>query len=227
MQGYSSLILQGALVTIELAICSLILAIIMGVVCALGKLSQKPILPLLCQAYTSLIRGVPDLVLMMLIFFGLQFLLNSITDFFEADMIEINPFVAGIITLGFIYGAYFTETFRGAFQSVPKTLIDAATALGLNKRQVFIYVRFPLMMRYALPGVANNWLVILKATALVSLLGLFDLVKATKTAGEATYQPLFFALLAGAFYLFFTSISNVVLWWLEKHYSAGVTKAKL
>lgn len=227
MQGYSSLIVQGALVTIELAICSLILAIMMGVVCALGKLSQKPILQLLCQVYTSLIRGVPDLVLMMLIFFGLQFLLNSITDFFEADMIEINPFVAGIITLGFIYGAYFTETFRGAFQSVPKTLIDAATALGLNKRQVFIYVRFPLMMRYALPGVANNWLVILKATALVSLLGLFDLVKATKTAGEATYQPLFFALLAGAFYLFFTSISNVVLWWLEKHYSAGVTKAKL
>lgn len=227
MQGYSSLILQGALITIELAICSLILAVMIGVVCALGKLSQKPILQLLCQAYTSLIRGVPDLVLMMLIFFGLQFLLNSITDFLEVDMIEINPFVAGIITLGFIYGAYFTETFRGAFQSVPKTLIDAATALGLNKRQVFIYVRFPLMMRYALPGVANNWLVILKATALVSLLGLFDLVKATKTAGEATYQPLFFALLAGAFYLFFTSISNVVLWWLEKHYSAGVTKAKL
>lgn len=225
MQGYSSLILKGALVTIELAISSLVLAMILGVICALGKLSRKPILQLLCQVYTSFIRGVPDLVLMMLIFFGLQFLLNSITDFFDVDMIEIDPFVAGIITLGFIYGAYFTETFRGSFQSVPKTLIDAATALGLSKHQVFIYVRFPLMMRYALPGVANNWLVILKATALVSLLGLFDLVKATKTAGEATYQPLFFALLAGAFYLFFTSISNVVLWWLEKHYS--ITKTKL
>ena len=225
MQGYSSLILKGALVTIELAISSLVLAMILGVICALGKLSRKPILQLFCQVYTSFIRGVPDLVLMMLIFFGLQFLLNSITDFFDVDMIEIDPFVAGIITLGFIYGAYFTETFRGAFQSVPKTLIDAATALGLSKHQVFIYVRFPLMMRYALPGVANNWLVILKATALVSLLGLFDLVKATKTASEATYQPLFFALLAGAFYLFFTSISNVVLWWLEKHYS--ITKTKL
>jgi histidine transport system permease protein len=227
MQGYSSQILQGAIVTIELAICSLILAIFMGVICALGKLSKKRALQLLCQAYTSVIRGVPDLVLMIMLFYGLQFLLNSITDFFDADMIEIDPFMAGIITLGFIYGAYFTETFRGAFQSVPKTLIDAATALGLNKRQTFVFIKFPLMMRYALPGVANNWLVILKATALVSLLGLSDLVKVTRTAGDATTQRLLFALLAAAFYLFFTSISNIALWWLEKHYSTGITKAKL
>lgn len=227
MQGYIPLILQGALITIGLAITSLIVAILFGVICALGKMSKIKLLRLLCQAYTSLIRGVPDLVLMMLIFFGLQFALNNITDFFNMDIIEINPFVAGMITLGFIYGAYFTETFRGAYQSVSKNTLNAAIALGLSQTQVFRYVMFPLMMRFALPGIANNWLVVLKSTALVSLLGLFDLVKATKTVGEATYQPLLFALIAGAFYLFFTTISNLALWWLEKHYSIGITKAKL
>lgn len=227
MQGYIPLICQGALVTISLAIASLILAIILGVICAIGKLSQLKPISLLCQAYTSLIRGVPDLVLMLLIFYGLQLFLNSITDFFDIGFIEINPLVAGIITLGFIYGAYFTETFRGAYLAVPKTTLEAAFALGLGKGQVFLYVMFPLMMRFALPGITNNWLVVLKATALVSLLGLSDLVRATKIVGEATYSPLLLALIAGAFYLFFTSISNIVLWWLEKHYSIGITKAKL
>ncbi|WP_294611022.1 ABC transporter permease [uncultured Gilliamella sp.] len=227
MQGYIPLIYQGAIITISLAIASLMLAIVLGIFCAIGKLSRFKVISLLCQAYTSFIRGVPDLVLMLLIFYGLQLLLNSITDFFSIGFIEINPLVAGIITLGFIYGAYFTETFRGAYLAVPKTTLEAAFALGLSKGQVFRYVMFPLMMRFALPGITNNWLVVLKATALVSLLGLSDLVRATKIVGEATYSPLLLALIAGAFYLFFTSISNIVLWWLEKHYSIGITKVKL
>ncbi|OCG03101.1 ABC transporter permease [Gilliamella sp. wkB112] len=227
MQGYIPLICHGALITISLAIASLVLAMILGIICAIGKLSNFKPTALLCQAYTSLIRGVPDLVLMLLIFYGLQLLLNSITDFFSIGFIEINPLIAGIITLGFIYGAYFTETFRGAYLAVPKTTLEAAFALGLSKAQVFRYVMFPLMMRFALPGITNNWLVVLKATALVSLLGLSDLVRATKIVGEATYAPLFFALIAGAFYLFFTTISNIVLLWFEKHYSIGITKAKL
>ena len=226
MQGYSLLIFQGALITIGLAIASLVVAVLLGMVCALGKLSHLKSLRLICQIYTSVIRGVPDLVLMMLIFFGLQFAVNNITDFFNADIIEVNPFVAGILTLGFIYGAYFTETFRGAYQAVSKNTLNAAVALGFSQMQVFRYVMFPLMMRFALPGMANNWLIILKATALVSLLGLFDLVKATKTVGEANYQPLFFALIAAAFYLLFTTISILVLNWLDRRYSVGLTKAK-
>ena len=93
--------------------------------------------------------------------------------------------VAGIITLGFIYGAYFTETFRGAFMAVPKGQIEAATAFGFTGSQVFRRILFPAMMRFALPGIGNNWQVVLKATALVSLLGLEDVVKATQLAGKA------------------------------------------
>lgn len=114
---------------------------------------------------------MPDLVLMLLIFYGLQIALNGVTDAIGMDQIDIDPMVAGIITLGFIYGAYFTETFRGAYMAVPKGHIEAATAFGFTSSQTFRRIMFPAMMRYALPGIGNNWQVILKATALVSLLG--------------------------------------------------------
>ena len=123
---------------------------------------------------------------MLLIFYGLQIALNSITDALGMAQFDIDPMIAGIITLGFIYGAYFTETFRGAFLAVPKGHIEAATAFGFSGWQTFRRILFPAMMRYALPGIGNNWQVILKATALVSLLGLEDVVKATQLAGKST-----------------------------------------
>ena len=117
--------------------------------------------------YTTIIRGIPDLVLMLLIYYGLQIALNQFTDLMGWEQIDIDPMAAGIITIGFIYGAYFTETFRGAFLSVPKGQTEAATAYGMTSSQVFRRVLFPLMMRFALPAIGNNWQVILKATALV------------------------------------------------------------
>ncbi len=108
------------------------------------------------------------------------------------EQIDIDPMVAGIITLGFIYGAYFTETFRGAYMAVPKGHIEAATAYGFTSSQTFRRIMFPAMMRYALPGIGNNWQVILKATALVSLLGLEDVVKATQLAGKSTSGTVLF-----------------------------------
>jgi histidine transport system permease protein len=149
-----------------------------------AKLSQSRAMGLIFEGYTTLIRGVPDLVLMLLIFYGLQIALNTITDAIGIGQIDIDPMVAGIITLGFIYGAYFTETFRGAFMAVPKGHIEAATAFGFTSSQIFRRIMFPAMMRYALPGIGNNWQVILKATALVSLLGLEDVVKATSLPGR-------------------------------------------
>ncbi|STM10459.1 histidine transport system permease HisQ [Escherichia coli] len=115
LYGFSGVILQGALVTLELAISSVVLAVIIGLIGAGGKLSQNRLSGLIFEGYTTLIRGVPDLVLMLLIFYGLQIALNTVTDAMGVGQIDIDPMVAGIITLGFIYGAYFTETFRGAF----------------------------------------------------------------------------------------------------------------
>lgn len=227
LQGYSQLILNGALVTLELAVSSVLLAVASGLIGAAAKLSRSPVLATIFEGYTTLIRGVPDLVLMLLIFYGLQMMLNQLTDLLGWSQFNIDPLVAGVITLGFIYGAYFTETFRGAFMAVPKGQIEAATSLGFSSGKIFRRILFPAMMRYALPGIGNNWQVILKATALVSLLGLDDLVKATQIAGKGTWQPFYFAIVAGVIYLLFTTLSNGVLLLLEKRYSAGVRRAEL
>jgi len=225
LYGYSDVILRGTLVTLELALTSVLLAVLLGLIGAGAKLSRNRPLAFIFEGYTTLIRGVPDLVLMLLIFYGLQIVLNQVTDALGIAQFDIDPMVAGIITLGFIYGAYFTETFRGAFMAVPKGQIEAATAFGFTGAQVFRRILFPAMMRYALPGIGNNWQVILKATALVSLLGLEDVVKATQLAGKVYNEPFYFAIVAGVIYLVFTTLSNGVLWWLNRRYTVGVKRA--
>ncbi|WP_098715091.1 ABC transporter permease [Acinetobacter baumannii] len=225
--GYGPLLLSGTWMTIQLALLSLLLSVIIGLIGASSKLSNIKALRHIATAYTTLIRSVPDLVIMLLLFYSLQLGLNQITEALQMDQIDINPFVAGVITLAFIYGAYFTETFRGAFQSVPRGQIEAAMAYGMTPWQVFHRVLFPQMMRFALPGIGNNWQVLIKATALVSIIGLTDIVKITQDAGRSTMQLFFFSIVAAAIYLAITTVSNLILIWLERHYSAGVRKGQL
>ncbi|MDC4657176.1 histidine ABC transporter permease HisQ [Acinetobacter baumannii] len=225
--GYGPLLLSGTWMTIQLALLSLLLSVIIGLIGASSKLSNIKALRYIATAYTTLIRSVPDLVIMLLLFYSLQLGLNQITEALQMDQIDINPFVAGVITLAFIYGAYFTETFRGAFQSVPRGQIEAAMAYGMTPWQVFHRVLFPQMMRFALPGIGNNWQVLIKATALVSIIGLTDIVKITQDAGRSTMQLFFFSIVAAAIYLAITTVSNLILIWLERHYSASVRKGQL
>ncbi|MDO7471486.1 ABC transporter permease [Acinetobacter baumannii] len=225
--GYGPLLLSGTWMTIQLALLSLLLSVIIGLIGASSKLSNIKALRYVATAYTTLIRSVPDLVIMLLLFYSLQLGLNQITEALQMDQIDINPFVAGVITLAFIYGAYFTETFRGAFQSVPRGQIEAAMAYGMTPWQVFHRVLFPQMMRFALPGIGNNWQVLIKATALVSIIGLTDIVKITQDAGRSTMQMFFFSIVAAAIYLAITTVSNLILIWLERYYSAGVRKGQL
>lgn len=225
--GYGPLLLSGTWMTIQLALLSLLLSVIIGLIGASSKLSNIKALRYIATGYTTLIRSVPDLVIMLLLFYSLQLGLNQITEALQMDQIDINPFVAGVITLAFIYGAYFTETFRGAFQSVPTGQIEAAMAYGMTPWQVFRRVLFPQMMRFALPGIGNNWQVLIKATALVSIIGLTDIVKITQDAGRSTMQLFFFSIVAAAIYLAITTVSNLILIWLERRYSAGVRKGQL
>lgn len=225
LKGFGPLLLNGAWMTVKLSVASLLLSVLLGLAGASAKLSGKQWLRVPAQLYTTLIRGVPDLVLMLLIFYSLQTWLTMLTVALGWDYIEINPFAAGILTLGFIYGAYFTETFRGAMLAVPRGQLEAATAYGLSRAQRFRLVVFPQMMRFALPGLGNNWMVILKATALVSIIGLADLVKAAQDAGKSTYQLFFFLVLAALAYLVITSASNVALRHLERRYATGCREA--
>lgn len=227
LYGFGPMIWDGTLVTLELAILSLALAFVIGLIGAAAKLSSNPVLRAVSTLYTTLIRGVPDLVLMLLIFYSLQIGLNMVTEWRHMSQIDLNPFVSGIITLGFIYGAYFTETLRGAFMAVPGGQIEAGRAYGMSHWQVFHRIQFPQMMRFALPGISNNWQVMLKATALVSIIGLVDVVKISIDAGKSTYKVFFFTIVAGAVYLALTTVSNLVLMWLERRYSMGVREAEL
>ncbi|GAB0113509.1 ABC transporter permease [Acidisoma sp. C75] len=225
LAGYGPAIIAGTLTTIELSLLTLLVSFLLGLLGASAKLSRSPIARGVATVYTTIIRGVPDLVLMLLLFYSLQIWLNDLTDALGLAQFNLDPFTSGVITLGFIYGAYFTETFRGAFLAVPHGQMEAARAFGMRRFHAFRRILFPQMMRFALPGLNNNWQVILKATALVSIIGLSDVIKATQDAGKATFRAFFFSVLAAVIYLLLTTVSNAVLVMLERRYAIGVRRA--
>ncbi|KND56663.1 Histidine ABC transporter, permease protein HisQ [Candidatus Paraburkholderia kirkii] len=227
LHGFAPLFWAGAKETLALAVLSLAVSVLLGLLGASSKLSRHGPLRGLATVYTTLIRSVPDLVLMLLLFYSIQIAVNHLTDAFGWDHFDIDPFTAGMLTLGFIYGTYFTETFRGAFLAVPREQLEAGTAYGMSGLRVFGRILFPQMMRFALPGIGNNWQVLVKATALVSIIGLTDVVRVAQDAGKSTFNMFFFILIAALIYLAVTSASNLVLMALERRYSIGVRHAEL
>ena len=224
--GYGGQLATGTLVTIELALASLVIALVLGLLGAWAKLSRSRLAQRLAGAYTTIVRGVPDLVLILLVFFGGQVTINSIgasTGLW--GYVDISKFVAGTATIGVIYGAYFTETFRGAILAIPRGQIEAGISCGMSKGLIFRHVIWPQMVRYALPGFTNNWLVQLKATALVSVIGLQDLTYNAFTAGRSTDKLFTFMFAAFVIYLILTAISDVGFRALERHYSRGMPRA--
>ncbi len=225
LHGYLPLILKGALLTVEVAVLSLLMAVILGLIGAAAKISGSRGVRLLAQVYTTVIRGVPDLVLMTLIYFGGQILVNAIGDRLGWDYVDVSPFAAGVLTIGFIFGAYLTETFRGGIMAVSRGEIEAGHAYGMTPKQVFFRITMPAMVRHALPGFSNNWLVLAKTTALVSVIGLHDMVYNAGQAGGATREPFTFYLLVALLFLVLTGVSDIGLRWVERRYSVGVRKA--
>ncbi|MBL9048282.1 MAG: ABC transporter permease [Tabrizicola sp.] len=206
--GYGASVFEGAWLTLEVALLSLVVAVALGLAGALAKLSRSLVLRTIAGLYTTIIRGMPDLVLMLLIYFGGQTLVNVISDALGWEYIDINPFVAGVLTIGLIFGAYMTETFRGALMAVPKGQLEAGYAYGMSATQVFVRIHLPQMLRYALP-------------ALVSVIGLDDIVRKAQLAAGATRLPFTFygAVLLG--FLAFTTVSVLLLRWAERRYSLG------
>ncbi len=230
MMPYILSILHGSWLVVQVGLASLLVAMALGLLGALGKLSSHRPARWLATAYSTLIRGIPDLVLMLLLFYGGQIGLNALLERLgEFDYVEIDPFAAGVLTIGFIYGAYMTETFRGAILAIARGQMEAGMAFGMSRWQVLRRITLPQMVRLALPGLTNNWLVLMKSTALVSLLGLQDMTYLAKQAGAAARgeipnAPLLFLAFAGFMYLVFTSVSMVFLGWLERRYSLDQRK---
>lgn len=228
MNAYYLSILQGSLLTVAVSLCSLVVAVVLGLLGAVARLSGRPVAVALGTAYTSVIRGIPDLVLMLLVFYGGTMGLNHLMELMGSKRtVDINPFVAGVLTLGFIYGAYMTETFRGAILAIPKGQSEAAWAFGMGRTQTFLRIIAPQMVRYALPGFTNNWLVLIKSTALVSLIGLKEMTYLSKQASAATRSPFEFFLFTAALFLVFTSVSLYLLRKINARYSLGTRRGQL
>jgi arginine/ornithine transport system permease protein len=217
LKGYGFSLLEGMLLTIESALLSLALAMALGIIGALAKTSRSAVARGIASAYTTIIRGIPDLVLMLLVFFGGQTLINQLAPLLGyEDYIDVSAFAAGVGTIGFIYGAYMTETFRGAILAVPAGQLEAGQAFGMSRFQVFRRILLPQAVRHAIPGFGNNWLVLLKTTALLSVLGLDDMLRKANLAAGATREPFTFYFAVALIYLLLTAVSTVLLEWAER-----------
>lgn len=224
--SYLPLLGRGFLVTVALALASLALATLLGALAAAGRVGRSGVARGVVLAYTTIVRGVPDLVMVLLVYFGGQRLLNTVIGAYGGAPVTVSPFASGVVTIGFIYGAYLAETFRGAYLAVPWGQTEAAAALGLRGWPLFRQVLLPQIVRQALPGYGNTWQVLVKSTAVVSVIGLPDLVGLAGDAGKSTREPFVFysAVLAG--YLLITWASTRVLALLERRAERGYAHAR-
>ena len=226
LAAYLPSLLEGAALTLGVALLSLAVAIVLGLAGCFAKLSRLRLLRWPAQWYTTVVRGIPDLVLVLLVFYGVPVIINDLFARFEMDVVvDPPPFVAGVLTIGFIFGAYLAEAFRGAYLAVPPGQREAALAYGMTPWQATRRVQLPQMLRHALPGLGNNWQVMQKSTALVSIIGLSDITWLADQAGRTTHEPFLFYAVVCVFYLALTALSGLVFNWLERRYSVGVRRA--
>ncbi len=228
LHGYLGSLLEGAAMTLAVALGAMAIAMLLGLAGAAAKLSASRSLRGLAQAYTSTVRAIPDLVLMLLVYYGGQMLLNdALAALGATDYVDIHPGAAGVLTLGFIFGAYLTETFRGAFLAVPAGQREAALACGMSRSQAFVRIVGPQMLRHALAPLSNNWLVMIKSTAIVSVIGLTDLMHRGSLAAGATREPFLFYGAVALIYLVFTSVSELAVARLQRQLAIGTRRVAL
>lgn len=226
LHGYGPLLLQGAKLTIAVGLGAMVMAMVIGLAAALCKLSGIGFLKTLAGIYTTVIRGIPELVLILLVYYGAPTLIQDLLGYLGRDVyINVNPFMAGTLTIGFIYGAFTTEVFRGAFVSVPRGQIEAAGAYGMGRMLTFRRIILPQMWRFAIPGLGNVWMVLIKATALISVIQLPELMRNSDIAARSTGKPFTFYFAASLIYLGITILSIAFQQWAEKRASRGVKRA--
>ena len=225
-EGYGDEILAGAWLTLQLALASLVFGLAMGLATAAGKLSRNRAARWSAEAYTVVIRGIPEFLIVLLIFFGSNTLVGLVAGLFtDSGGFGMNRFLAGTIALGLVFGAFASEVFRGAFLAVPKGQFEAGIACGMTPRQVFFRIRMPQMWRYAIPGLGNLWMVLLKDTSLISVIALDELLRWSKVGAESTRQPFTFYIAAAVIYLLMTAVSDLFRQRLEARASRGVRTA--
>ena len=208
----------GSVVVAQVFVSSLFLMILFGLLGAAAKLSNSTVAQKIAGAYTVVFRGTPEILVILLLYFGSAITLTAIAQIFnpEIKFVDVPPFWAGTIAISIIVGSYATETFRGAFLGVNPGSIEAARALGMSNLQTFIYIRIPEMWRLALPPFGNHMLSLIKDTALISIIGLNETLFVAKQAITVTGKPFTMYIVVGAIYLGFSSIITLAVMGLEK-----------
>ena len=220
--GWGDELFYATLMTIAVAITALLIGFFLASIFATFKLSKNKLLNLLGSFYTTVFRGVPELLVIYLFFFGGSGAVMFVAKIFGYDgYIEVNAFLTGAISIGIISGAYSTEVFRGAVQSIDKGQFEASKVLGFKKKIYFLKVIIPQMLRLALPNISNVWQITLKDTSLISVTGLVEIMRQSYVAAGSTRDPLFFYSFAGILYLLLTFLSLKIFNRLENHYGKG------
>lgn len=226
LRGYGWMLWEGLQLTLLVGLCALVLAILLGLLGSWGKLSRSAMARGVAGTYTTVVRGVPELLLILLVFYGTPTLIqNTAARWGHPIRVDLDPFLAGTITLGFIYGAFATEVFRGAFQAVPRGQVEAARAIGMGRFLALRRIVLPQVWRFALPGLGNVWMVLIKATALISVIQLDELMRKAQIAVGATKLPFTFYFVASLMYLGITVVSMVLQQRLETWSNRGVRRA--
>jgi len=234
MQGYgdeslwdwSGALLNGAVVTLEIALAAYAIGLLLGLLGATAKLSRVAPLQALATAYSTLIRAVPELLLIIILYYAGQTALNNLMrGFGVSGAVEISGFAAAIAVLALVQGAYMTEVFRGAIVAIPRGQIEAADAFGFSRWKRFRHIIGPAMLPNALPGLSNLWLILVKDTALVSVVGFEELFFTAQQAAASTRNYFLFYAAAGALYLVMTLGSNAIFQRAERHVRRGQVQA--
>ena len=219
--GWGWNLVRGLASTLQIALGAFFLGLSIGLFGALGKLHGSAPVRWLLEIYTTLIRAVPELVLILLLYYAGTQLVNEVLAMFGRRPIDISGLVAGIAVLGIVQGAYATEVIRGAMRAVPRGQLEAAAAFGMRPSLLLRRITVPAMIPFALPGLANLWLIVMKDTALLAVVGFTELALTTRQAAGSTRAYFMFFLVAALIYLCLTLISNVVFRHLERRARRG------
>ncbi|WP_322891600.1 MULTISPECIES: ABC transporter permease [unclassified Yoonia] len=219
--GWGGNLLRGAWASLQIALGAFALGLLIGTFGALGKLHGGPVTRDLLSVYTVVVRAVPELILILILYYAGTDLLNQALQAMGRRPVEISGVVAGIAVLGIVQGAYATEVLRGAIQSVPRGQHEAARAYGMGAVQTFRRITIPAMLPLALPGLSNLWLIATKDTALLAIVGFSELTLETRQAAGSTRAYFTFFLAAGALYLMMTLLSGRIFGWIEARYRRG------
>lgn len=209
----------GSVVVLQVFLASLVLMVLFGLIGAAAKLSNNRVAQKIAGAYTVIFRGTPEILVILLLYFGSAITLTAIAQIFDPEIkfLDVPPFWAGTIAIALIVGSYATETFRGAFLGVKPGSIEAARALGMSNLQTFIYIRIPEMWRLALPAFGNHMLSLIKDTALISIIGLNETLFVAKQAIGSTGKPFTMYIVVGLIYLGFSTVVTLTVMGLERY----------